>query len=42
MEVVYRLIKEGDKNFVNELYEKLLNIHSSNVGIGYRLWRLVL
>lgn len=37
MNIIYRQIKEKDKEVVNDLYEKLLKDHASNVGIGHRI-----
>lgn len=34
MNIIYRKIKEEDKETVNNLYEKLLDTHGCNVGIG--------
>lgn len=40
MNIVYRSVKEEDKEIVNDLYEKLLDNHGSSVGMGHRLWIL--
>ena len=42
MNIIYREIQEEDKEIVNDLYEKLLDDHGRNVGIGHRIWILVL
>ena len=42
MNIIYRKIQEEDKEIVNDLYEKLLDDHGCNVGIGHRIWILVL
>lgn len=38
MNISYREIQEKDKESVDDLYEKLLTDHGSNVGIGHRLF----
>lgn len=40
MNIIYRKIKEEDKSTINDLYEKLLDDHGCNVGIGHRIWIL--
>ena len=40
MNIMYRRIKQEDKEQINDLYMKLLNNHGSNVGMGYRISRL--
>lgn len=40
MNIMYRQIKQEDKEHVNDLYMKLLNNHGSNVGMGYRISRM--
>lgn len=40
MNIVYRPVKETDKEIVNDLYEKLLDDHGGSVGMGHRLWIL--
>ena len=42
MNISYRKIKEKDKDVVDDLYEKLLTDHGSNVGIGHRLFLSIL
>ena len=42
MNIIYRKIQEEDKEIANYLYEKLLDDHGCNVGIGHRIWILVL
>ena len=40
MKIIYRQIKEEDKEAINDLYEKLLDDHGASVGmgIGYGCW----
>ena len=40
MDIVYRQIRKEDIETINDLYEKLLDDHGSNVGIGHRIWIL--
>lgn len=40
MKIIYRQIKEEDKETINDLYEKLLDAHGSSVGMGHRIWIL--
>lgn len=40
MNIIYRQIKEEDKETINDLYEKLLEDYGSNVGMGHRIWIL--
>lgn len=40
MNIIYRKIKKGDEEAINDLYEKLLDDHGGSVGMGYRLWIL--
>jgi hypothetical protein len=42
MKIIYRQIKEEDKEAINDLYEKLLDNHGASVGMGHRIWMLVL
>lgn len=40
MNIIYRQIREEDKDTINDLYEKLLDDHSASVGMGHRIWIL--
>lgn len=40
MDIMYRKIKEEDKEIINDLYEKLLDNHGCNIGLGHRIWIL--
>lgn len=40
MNIIYRQIKEEDKETINVLYEKLLDNHGASVGMGHRIWIL--
>lgn len=40
MNITSRKIKEEDKQSIDDLYEKLLDDHCCNAGIGHRIWIL--
>ncbi|MCI8384714.1 MAG: hypothetical protein HFJ33_07695 [Clostridia bacterium] len=40
MNIIYRQIREEEKETINDLYEKLLEHHSASVGMGHRIWIL--
>lgn len=38
MNIIYRKIKEEDKEAINDLYEKLLDDNGCNIDMGHRIW----